>query len=63
MAKIKNHDVPAGMGVSYVTVQTTEPAKEESDWVGLAYKVVLGGSWSIILMMIGAVLAAQILYS
>ena len=61
MAKIKNHNVPAGMGVSYVTVQTTEPAKEEIDWVGLAYKVVLGGSWSIVLMMIGAVLAAQIL--
>ena len=67
MAKIKNYDGRTGMELSYVRVQTvqavqaTRPKKKPVDWVGITETVVAGGIWAVVLMMLGAALAVQML--
>ena len=65
MAKIKNYDGRTGMELSYVAVQAVQVArpkkKKPVDWVGIAETVVAGGIWAVVLMMLGAALAVQVL--
>ena len=61
MAKIKNYNGRTGMELSYVAVQTTKPKKKAWNWVGIAETVVAGGIWAVVLMMLGAALAVQVL--
>ena len=61
MAKIKNYDGQTGMELSYVAVQATRPKKEAVDWVRITEIVVAGGIWAVVLMMLGAALAVQVL--
>lgn len=61
MAKIKNYDGRTGMELSYVAVQATRPKKKIWNWVGIAETVVAGGTWAVVLMMLGAALAVQVL--
>lgn len=61
MAKIKNYDGRTGMELSYVAVQVTRPKKKTVDWVGITETVVAGGIWVMVFMMLGAVLAVQVL--
>ena len=61
MAKIKNYDGRTGMELSYVAVQATKPKKKLVDWVGITETVVAGGIWAVVLMMLGAALAVQVL--
>lgn len=61
MAKIKNYDRRTGMELSYVAVQATRPKKKPVDWVGITETVVAGGIWAVVLMMLGAALAVQVL--
>ena len=61
MAKIKNYDGRTGMELSYVAVQATKPKKKAWNWVGIAETVVAGGIWAVVLMMLGAALAVQVL--
>ena len=48
MAKIKNYNGRTGMELSYVAVQATKPKKKA--W-----------NWAVVLMMLGAALAVQVL--
>ena len=57
MAKIKNYNGRTGMELSYVAVQATKPKKKAWNWVGIA----AGGIWAVVLMMLGAALAVQVL--
>ena len=61
MAKIKNYNGRTGMELSYVAVQATNPKKKAWNWVGIAETVVAGGIWAVVLMMLGAALAVQVL--
>ena len=61
MAKIKNYNGRTGMELSYVAVQATKPKKKALNWVGIAETVVAGGIWAVVLMMLGAALAVQVL--
>lgn len=61
MAKIKNYDGRTGMELSYVAVQASRPKKKAWNWVGIAETVVASGMWVIVLMMLGATLAVQVL--
>ena len=61
MAKIKNYDGRTGMELSYVAVQASRPKKKARNWVGIAETVVAGGIWAVVLMMLGAALAVQVL--
>lgn len=61
MAKIKNYNGRTGMELSYVAVQATKPKKKAWNWVDIAETVVAGGIWAVVLMMLGAVLAVQVL--
>lgn len=61
MAKIKNYDGRTGMELSYVAVQATRPKKKAVDWIGITETVVAGGIWAVVLMMLGAALAVQVL--
>ena len=61
MAKIKNYNGRTGMELSYVAVQATKPKKKAWSWVGIAETVVAGGIWAVVLMMLGAALAVQVL--
>ena len=70
MAKIKNYNGRTGMELSYVAVQATKPKKKAWNWVGIAETVVAGGMkvalittifWAVVLMMLGAALAVQVL--
>ena len=61
MAKIKNYNGRTGMELSYVAVHATKHKKKEWNWVGLAETVVAGGIWAVVLMMLGAALAVQVL--
>ena len=61
MAKIKNYDGQTGMELSYVAVQATRPKKKPVDWVGITETFIAGGMWVIVLMMLGAALAVQVL--
>ena len=61
MAKIKNYNGRTGMELSYVAVQATTPKKKAWNWVGIAETVVAGGIWAVVLMMLGAALAVQVL--
>ena len=61
MAKIKNYDGQTGMELSYVAVQATRPKKESVYWVRMTEIVVAGGIWAVVLMMLGAALAVQVL--
>ena len=61
MVKIKNYNGRTGMELSYVAVQATKPKKKAWNWVGIAETVVSGGIWAVVLMMLGAALAVQVL--
>ncbi len=61
MAKIKNYDAKSCMELSYVAVKATRPKKKPVDWIGITETVVAGGIWAVVLMMLGAVLAVQVL--
>ena len=61
MAKIKNYNGRTGMELSYVAVQATKPKKKAWNGVGIAETVVAGGIWAVVLMMLGAALAVQVL--
>lgn len=61
MAKIKNYDGRTGMELSYVAVQASRQKKKAWNWVGIAETVVTGGIWAMVLMMLGATLAVQVL--
>ena len=61
MAKIKNYDGRTGMELSYVAVRASRPKKKAWNWVGIAETVVAGGIWAVVLMMLGAALAVQVL--
>ena len=61
MAKIKNYNGRTGMELSYVAGQATKPKKKAWNWVGIAETVVAGGIWAVVLMMLGAALAVQVL--
>ena len=61
MAKIKNNNGRTGLELSYVAVQATKPKKKAWNWVGIAETVVAGGIWAVVLMMLGAALAVQVL--
>ena len=61
MAKIKNYDGQTDMELSYVAVQATRPKKKTVDWVRITEIVVAGGIWAVVLMMLGAALAVQVL--
>ena len=61
MAKIKNYNGRTGMELSYVAVQATKPKKKAWNWVGIAETDVAGGLWAVVLMMLGAALAVQVL--
>ena len=61
MAKIKNYDGRTGLELSYVAVRATRPKKKSVDWVGIMETVVAGGIWAVVLMMLGAALAVQVL--
>lgn len=61
MAKIKNYNGRTGMELSYVAVQATRPKRKTVDWVGITETVIVGGIWAVVLMMLGATLAVQVL--
>lgn len=61
MAKIKNYDGRTGMELSYVAVQATRPKKKPVDWVRITETFIVGGIWVVVLMMLGAALAVQVL--
>ena len=61
MAKIKNYDGQTDMELSYVAVQATRPKKKPVDWVGITETFIADGIWAVVLMMLGAALAVQVL--